>query len=352
MTDQGDQLAVYGSLRDILRAIDQDDDGFPDDSRLVPATGAGSAGLSAVSTRGSTALVSRIERLPATGGRKFDDDIGGPKWRDRIGSWVPGTAFAMAIPVMGTLFAGSLLIAPVPNAEWAGAALNEVWLEEVAPAPFTLAASAEVNHRDTGIQAFAMLGQRALSAIAGEQPKALAAYGLTAEPVVEVRPGETVKLPFRISSTDLPAGTELIIRGVPENAALSSAEPKADGHWAVPIDKVSEVKLTAYALPTLQSHELVAELRAQSGELLARATTKLVSTAAPSTAPAVAAVQQQQRPSIKTPDWATITAQPEVPQALGIQDPSQSAEPAGSEQKTEMPEWMQPWNRSALGGAR
>lgn len=335
MTDQGDQLAHYGSLRDVLRAIDQDDDDFADISGSAPFSVAGSASLGAAPVM-STALVSRIERLPAIDGLGSGepDELPPMRWRDR--SWVPGTALAMAVPVMGTLFAGSLLIAPVPNADWARAALNEIWIEEPV---LTLANSAENDLADTGIQAFAVLGQRALSASDGHLAPATAGYGLSAKPVIEARPGETIDLPFSISGAELPAGTKLIIRGVPENAALSSAEPQADGNWSVPIDRVSEVKLTAYALPIQQGHDLVAELRTEAGELLAHATTKLISVGEASTAP-VAAIS----------DWATVMSAPAVPHAIAVQKASQPVGPPSGEQSRETPDWMQPSKRSALGG--
>ena len=338
MTDQGDQLAHYGSLRDVLRAIDQDEDDFAGIEGSAFFSGAGGASFGAAPVT-STALVSRIERLPAIDGLGSGeaDEMPPMRWRDR--SWVPGTALAMAVPVMGTLFAGSLLIAPVPNADWARAALNEIWIEQPAPELFTLANSAEGNLPDTGIQAFAVLGQRALTASDGHLAQATAGYGLSAKPVIEARPGETIDLPFSISGAERPAGTKLILRGVPENAALSSAEPQADGNWAVSIDRVSEVKLTAYALPIQQGHDLVAELRTEAGELLAHATTKLISVGDASTAP-VAAIA----------DWATIMSAPAAPQAIAVQKASHPVEPSASEQSRETPEWVQPSKRSALGG--
>jgi len=353
MTDQGGQLAVYGSLRDVLRALDRDDDD------LAPVAVTGRASTYSEAPGSSTALVSRLERLPAT--RRIaasePEEMPTVRWRDRMEYWRPGPALAMVIPAMGMLFAGSLLIAPAPNAEWAWAALNEVILEGAGAS-----GSAEGKQPVSGIQAFAVLGQRALTAGPGHRSEILAAYGLSAQPVVEARPGETVDLPFDLSSTEpLPSGAKLIIRGVPENAALSSAEPQADGNWAVPADRISEVKLTAYALPTRQSHELVAELRSQSGDLLARATTKLTAAPEPSLAPAVviapsggsSQVRPQQRPAATTSDWAAVTVPAPTPRLMAVQGTLPPAESAPSEQRPvrETPEWMQPWNRSALGGA-
>lgn len=324
MTDH--QVAICGSLRDVLRALERDEHGL-----LPPASESSQRSYLWPASR-SVPSASEVERLPAP---DETDDVPASRWRDRSAFW-PGTVLAMAVPVVGMLFAGLLLLAPTPDADWARAALNDLWLDEaVASAPLLPAALAG-DLQPTGLQAFAALGQRALGASALDQAQAPARrgpYGLSAKPAIEMRAGETVDLAFGIKDADrLPHGARLIIRGVPENAALSSAEPQADGSWAAPVGRAGEVRLTAYALPAEQSRELVAELRTEAGELLASTTTRL--TALPE--PPLAA------------GWATATTPSEAPQVATVRDTGHPIESAPGAQRP-TPEWMQPWNRSALG---
>ncbi|MCL4768261.1 MAG: hypothetical protein KJZ80_18735 [Hyphomicrobiaceae bacterium] len=393
MTDQGTQVAVQGSLRDVLRALESEEDD------LMPLGGILSGGLQmARSTQ--TAPLHRVEsRSPAVvlGAEEPEPAL---RWRNLIDLRATRTtalAFGMAAPVTIMLFAGTLMVAPSPKSEWARSALNEVWFEDAsspgsrAPAPTAGASSPE-----RGVQAFAMLGRRVLAAgIVSPLHSPPAVYSLSARDTVEVWPGETVALPFEVAGADsLPAGARLIVRGLPEFAALSSAEPQADGSWALPVERAPGAKLTAYALPTLDGHELIAELRSGGGELLARASTRLrpqpetrlepavaTTPAAGSSAPggpvhaepparagpprvlrgttdslhvgspALAMPIPHARPSTDAAGPKAVPVAPALTRTLAAKRPPPLVKPAAREQVPveKAPEVLEPWSRSALG---
>ena len=362
MADQGQQVAVYGSLRDVLRALEQEDD---DDliTHWSP-----DFGRSDRAGAGPKAVLAEVEHRPIIDGGSLHatDGVAPLRWLRRIDLGSASASLGMAVPVLGLIFAGALLFGPLPESDWASAALS-------VPTALTPESPAGLQRLEDGVAAFALLGSRALAG--GDQPSVHAGLQLAAKPEVAPRPGETVDLPFTIANaTALPQGAGLIVRGLPENVALSAAEPQPDGGWVVPIDRAADVKLTAYALPARPSQELVAELQSGTGAVLARATTKLNAAAepgehsqavaqaepSPAPAPAVMAVSTEppaqrakRRSSSAVSSWVATVSQPAESQ-LTAASQSEPAAPAtgGQSPEREKPEWMQPWNRSALGGAR
>lgn len=328
MTDQVHRLAVVGSLRDVLRALECEKDDWEAGSDL--------GSPQSLSAAPSTALVTRLEHLPSS-----DDEVFAAGWRDRLEHWSPAAVMAMAVPVMGLLFFASLFATPT-GAEWDWDGRSEVKLEKTNGGAANV--TGEQKPQGSGIRAFAMLGQRALTARAADLFRPISSSSLSAEPVFTVRPGETVSLPFSVTdSGTVPEGAKVFVRGVPEYAALSAAEPQADGTWAVPVDRLGDVKLTAYALPAEQSNELTGELRSPGGEVLGRASTTLTAAQAPSVAPIVGSEPSAQPAEPAGSEGVTVTVPLPGTQILTFQDPGQS--PAGG-----APGWMQPWNGSALSG--
>lgn len=374
--DQGTHVAAHGSLREILRAIELDDD----DQLLLP--GLDPEDRSAIQPSTGTALVCRYERLPASEGMAVNDTSSfqstahETRWRDRIfGDRRVGSGIAVAGSLSALLIAGSLFLLPAPEAEWARATLDDLWLEAArsqmafaseisaatgAPAATTPAESAESNG---GIKAFAALGQRILSSSAHEVPGVPTAYTLAVRKTVEAHPGGIVDLPFDVNGADrAPAGTVLIVRGVPENAALTAAEPLGDGTWAVSLEKVRNVKLTTYAVPAGEDRKLIAELHSAGGEVLARASTRMMFAEPPSLTPAIAAAEPprasgQQRTSApaSVSQWASQATSPQTSQAgaaYGAESGQTEAVAHSDASSQETPDWLQNGGRSALGGPR
>lgn len=357
MKSQGTEVAVYGTLRDVLRALEQDE-----------SDGSGHSSWHEVQVSRRSVVVSPAEGFSAA---DFVDSESGDQqaltWQERLVSKAlrigPGIrASAVAAPMAFMLSAAVLCLAPASTSEWAG--LDGTRLADggiqVSIAPPANAgdglhpsvaivsadggelgsiepATAEGTEPPTGFQAFAMIGERVLAAAVAPAQAAPPVYTMAMKESIETRPGEAVDLAFEIAgAASLPSDARLIVRGVPENASLSAAEPQQDGSWVIPIEKAGEVKLTAQALPKPQSHQLVAELRSGQGELLARATIWLTSPAS-----VAAARKSRPQPRSATSEWATFA----------VAEPASETAAKEESAAKEKPEWMQ-WNRSALGGPR
>lgn len=171
MTDQGDQLAVHSSFRDVLRALEREEDDWTPDAVWASRPASAAA-------RGNP-LVPRSERLPDMDSLDTeDDDEGAAGWWDRIARWSPAIVMAMAVPTMALLFFASDLGGPIGGADRDAAPQDVVSLDDPA---------GKLQLRD-GVQAFASLGQRAFAlgagdlnqAVAGEQPATAQAAATTA----------------------------------------------------------------------------------------------------------------------------------------------------------------------------
>lgn len=215
-------------------------------------------------------------------------------WSNRIGfsmfaAAAVGASFIAPVAIM--VLAGSIVITPSQNGAWAVASLDTIKFDEKA-APASLPMDQQGDVRQAGfmrIQGFAGLWQ----SLAGDAPQPRLSTKLT----IEASPGETVALPIHIESAQpLPSTASLVVRGVPEFAALSAAEPQQDGSWRVPIPAARDVKLTAYAQPT-QDQELTIELQDAGGQVVSRASTVFKA----GEAPVVAAIAPVEAPSAVAP---------------------------------------------------
>lgn len=381
MTDQRTGVVAYGSLRDILRALDEEDEFWPDECEREWQSNHPST---------STAIVAKYERLPEGTPAPLESEAQAERaewetWRERTLALItsrvrPRLAAAVAgTPVLGLLLAGALLLDAPPRVDWASAALDKMWFaaEPAAPAstePVVLAefestppvATREEDTKHGAIAAFAELAKPVLAAMEEEETHpAEGVYALTAKELVTAVPGETVDLPFEVTgSGQLPSGARIVFSGVPENAALNAGEPQGSGTWVVPVERAMEVKLTTYALPGAGERKLTAELRAGDDVVLARTTTLLVPPQlADSHAQAAKTDKKagtprkaaEQRIGL-TSEWA-VAATPVAP-AASVEPAATPSAPdattaaAAAFSGSAVSDWRQGWTRSSLGGPR
>ena len=279
----------HKSLRDVLRAIELDEqhhmplpnvhNNAADEQKrmLAPLT------PSVVSRLGDVADAEAPDDWD-----EIESDRVSVWWSNRIGFSmfaVAAVGASFIAPVAIMVLAGSIVIAPSPNGAWAVASLDEVKFDKSA-ASAPMATDKQTEIRQAGfvrIQGFAGLWQ----SLTSDAPPPRLSTKLT----IEANPGETVALPIHIESTEpLPTSASLVVRGVPEFASLSAAEPQSDGSWRVPIPGARDVKLTAYAQPA-RDQELTIELQDSGGEVVSRASTLFK---AGSDVPIVAAIEPVQ----------------------------------------------------------
>jgi hypothetical protein len=368
MTIPGTHVTVHTSLREILRGIELEDDD------PLPPCGVEPADRPPIQrTTPGTALVGRDEVFPESGiggavERALRAALGeGHAHRTRIQR--AGVGIAATAILSTLLLCGSQFILPTslePDA--AESRLSDVSHASSSQWAFASAAFAAATESETqedsdlgmGVPAFAALGQKVLRDEEGDISRPPTVVTLAARETVAARPGETVDLPFEVKGADaLAAGTTLVIQGVPENAALSAAEPQGDGVWTVPIEQAADVKLTAYALSTGTSENLVAELRSPEGEVLARTTTRLLASGPQVPGAAVAESRPGDKPvsgsearpaSATVSEWATVAVVPKSSKAAAEQRTETVAR--SDESPREAPEWLTDGSRSALGGPR
>lgn len=290
MTDQADRPAVHSSLRDLLRALEKESDDWTSD--------AGWKGPQPLQVTSGALPAPQSECLP-------DPESEAPAgWmadlRDRVGHWSPAAVMAVVVPVMGLLFFSALISAPT-GADWRWAATLK---ESAGPSDTATPAP----HHD-GLEAFARLGRRAFTVGAEDLYRPVASSELPVEPASTPDSEQPFAQPAAVAASDgqvLPATPAELLAGKP-----NAPDPEP---MAVKVKTSSE--------------------RAQP--------------AAQATAP-VTSARGHARPKEIGSGWvATVTAPLPGTQILTIQGAhqQQSAPPALA-----TPEWMQPWNRSALGGA-
>jgi hypothetical protein len=392
MTEQGTRVVVYGSLRDILRAIDEEDELWPDEERELEWT--------ADRLSSSTALVARYDQLPAEAPgdlgkhNKFEqDDTPTENNRSAVAAfcWSPRLTMVMAAGV-GALCAG-LPFLELPAVNWSSLAHQvgpkNVTVQAELSKPFAVKPAAlaetrlswqEVSQSNLEkVQRLAALAEAAkpvlVSMMVGDVregpvvPDMPAIYALTTKQVIDTAPGETVDLPFEVSGIDqLPSGARIVLTGVPEHAALSAGEPQADGTWVVPAEQAGEVKLTTYALPGQEQRKLTAELRAADDALLARTTTLLkpsnLADAEDERARATTAASAGMHGNVAEGPMGftskqAIAARPAKPASAETTASKKTAAPesladttAAAFSENTVPDWTQEWTRSSLGGPR
>lgn len=368
MTIPGTHVTVHSSLREILRGIELED-GDP-----LPPCGAYPADRHPIQrTAPGTALVCRDEVFP-------ESRIGGAVERALRAALREGHAHRTRIQRAGIgigatailstlLLCGSQFILPTslePDA--AESRLSDVSHPSSSQWTFASAAFAAATQSETqedsdlgmGVPAFAAIGQKALREEEGDVSRPPTVVTLAARETVAARPGETVELPFEIKGAEaLAAGATLVIQGVPENAALSAAKPQGGGVWTVPIERAADLKLTTYTLSAGTSENLVAELRSPEGEVLARTTTRLLTSEprAPGTAVAESrpgdkrvSGSEPRAASATVSEWATVAVVPKSSKAAAEQRTETVAR--SDEPPQEAPEWLTDGSRSALGGPR
>ncbi len=298
----------HKSLREVLRAIEQDEkDHMPLPNVAIPA---GEDKRSIIPL--APPVVSRLGDVADADAPHDWDDIDAervsPWWSNRIGF----SAFAIAAvgasfmaPVAIMVLAGSIVITPLPSGDWAVASLDDVKFDSHS-AGAVPAAEKTGEIRQAGfarIQGFAGLWH----ALTKDAPPPRLSTKLT----IEAGPGETVALPIHIeSSGPLPSNANLIVRGVPEFAALSSAEPQQDGTWRVAIPSAGDVKLTAYAHP-VRDQELTFELQGSDGQVVTRASTLFKAGSEPPAAEVAAIEPALAVETAAAPTGATVL--PETP---------------------------------------
>ena len=278
----------HKSLRDVLRAIELDEQHHMPLPNVHNAADEQKRMLAPL----TPSVVSRLGDVADPEAPDDWDEIESDRvsvwWSNRIGFSmfaVAAVGASFIAPVAIMVLAGSIVIAPSPNGAWAVASLDEVKFDKPgASAP--MATDKQTEIRQAGfvrIQGFAGLWQ----SLTSDAPPPRLSTKLT----IEANPGETVALPIHIESTEpLPTSASLVVRGVPEFASLSAAEPQSDGSWRVPIPGARDVKLTAYAQPA-RDQELTIELQDSGGEVVSRASTLFK---AGSDVPIVAAIEPVQ----------------------------------------------------------
>ncbi len=276
----------HRSLRDVLRAIELDEQHH----MPLPIANNTSDEQKRALAPLTPSVVSRLGDVADAEAPDDWDEIESDRvsvwWSNRIGFSmfaVAAVGASFIAPVAIMVLAGSIVIAPSPNGAWAVASLDEIKFDRSSPASAT---DKQAEIRQAGfvrIQGFAGLWQ----SLTSDAPPPRLSTKLT----IEASPGETVALPIHIESAEpLPTSASLVVRGVPEFASLSAAEPQSDGSWRVPIPGARDVKLTAYAQPA-RDQELTIELQDSDGEIVSRASTLFK---AGSDAPVVAAIEPVQ----------------------------------------------------------
>lgn len=315
--ERGFVTMVESSLRDVLRAIEQDENGnMPLPIVTTPTE------EQKHSVAPQMLVVSRLgDVADANAPDEWDDFDAEPVsswWSNRIGFGtfaVAAVGASFLAPVAVMMLAGSIVIAPLPSGEWTVASLDDIQFEKHGVGA-AKEAEKPTEIRQAGfprIQEFAGLWH----SLTAEPP----APRLSTKLSVEANPGETVALPIHIENAGgLSPSAALIVRGVPEFASLSAAEPQTDGAWRVPLSAAGDLTLTAYARPA-RDQELVMELVTPEGSVMARASTVLK--AGPEPVAEVAAVATMPPPAIT----ASLPVKKETPALQPDNRPSAAATP-------------------------
>jgi hypothetical protein len=98
---------------------------------------------------------------------------------------------------------------------------------------------------------------------------------LSAPAALEVTAGEDVALPIALDGTDgVPAGSVIVIRGLPPGVSLSSGRPHGAANWTLRPGEIGDLHLTVAGAGSSES-ELTIQLLAPNNGVIAEATTKL-----------------------------------------------------------------------------
>jgi hypothetical protein len=146
--------------------------------------------------------------------------------------------------------------------------------------------------------------------------------------LLEARAGEDAILPIALDGTDgVPAGSVILIKGLPRGITLSSGRPHGETDWSLRPDEIGDLHLVAAGAGSRESM-LTIQLLAPNNGILADAATVLKVTASPNSAFATAAI-----------DLDPATAQhiaPAPPEGIEIASIAES--PVNSEHASSMSE--------------
>jgi hypothetical protein len=113
---------------------------------------------------------------------------------------------------------------------------------------------------------------------------------LSAPARIEAAAGEDVLLPIALDGTDgVPAGSVIVIRGLPPGSTLSSGRPDGETNWSLRPGEIGDLRLVPAALSS--EAMLTIELLAPNNAILADAVTVLKVTAGETAAIAGAAIE-------------------------------------------------------------
>jgi hypothetical protein len=113
---------------------------------------------------------------------------------------------------------------------------------------------------------------------------------LSAPALVEATAGENIVLPIALDGTDgVPAGSLILIKGLPRGSTLSGGRPHGETDWSLRPDEIGDLHLVAGGIGSGESR-LTIQLLAPNNGVLADAATVLKVTADPAGAYAAAAI--------------------------------------------------------------
>jgi hypothetical protein len=305
------------SLRDLLRAIERAE------KEHMPLPPVGMPAEEPVRSAPVMPVLSRLgdspEAAPAAPQQFFEPVFTSTRWWERVGvnaTAVAAFSIGMVAPAAVVVLAGSMVMASSPNADWASASLDKIQFDRARqPEVAGSLKSADVHQAGfLRIEGFTDLWQKLAN---GENQKP--APRLSTKLAIDAVPGMTVAMPIQIEGLDARmTNVRLIVRGVPEFASLTAAEPLPDGSWHVPLASAQDVMVTAYAR-SAQDHELTIELQSAEGAVLASATTVLKP-----------AAEQSVPETVARADPTHQTAAPVVAPQVRPSQPASAREPVKS----------------------
>jgi hypothetical protein len=97
---------------------------------------------------------------------------------------------------------------------------------------------------------------------------------LSAPATLDAAPGQDVRLPIALDGTDqVPAGSVIVIKGLPPGSTLSNGRANGDTDWTVRPDEIGDLHLVPAA--GIGEAELTVQLVAPNNAILADAATRL-----------------------------------------------------------------------------
>jgi hypothetical protein len=180
------------------------------------------------------------------------------------------------------------------------------------------------------------------SHIKAAQPE-LALPVLSAPAMLEATEGEDVLLPIALDGTDgVPAGSAIVIRGLPPGSQLSNGRPHGEADWTLRPDEIGDLHLVPASAGSSGS-TLTIQLLAPNNAILADAATILKVTAADAVQSEPAEAQDPDTPEgLEVASVAPSAATTDDATAMSEPVPLPTRRPAPSAQDDDQANWVKP----------